>query len=189
MRTEPPWTADEIAALERWQTCGWVHPFTCRESAHGSLAPTRAGWVCLQCDYRQDWAHGHMLQGPPPNPLSYFGLAPAPLAPTRPDREGEARGALAERLHHIAGCQKGSVRTQRIIDWHLAEVAALASPPVVGARLAPRPDPAGVGGLTDEIVRAAFARFRHEAKYPCSQSAMREAIELALERLSTRGGE
>ena len=38
--------------------------------------------------------------------------------------------------------------------------------------------------LTDEIVRLAYHHFMHDAEFRCSASAMREAIELAIERMS-----
>lgn len=62
-----PWTDDEVAALNRFQTCGFVHEFTCIDD-HGSasrvLIARRDGWHCPSCGYRQDWAHRFMLQEP-----------------------------------------------------------------------------------------------------------------------------
>lgn len=63
-----PWTAAEVSALTRWQS-GPSHPFTCphRSTDHrtttdlGVLLATEQGWVCPDCDYRQDWAHRFML--------------------------------------------------------------------------------------------------------------------------------
>jgi hypothetical protein len=63
-----PWTDEEVAALERWQS-GPFHPFTCpnRREGHrvttdlGVLVPTGQGWTCPDCDYTQDWAHSFMI--------------------------------------------------------------------------------------------------------------------------------
>ena len=77
-QVRPPWTADQVAQLWRWQRCGWVHPFTCpnhgdefhtwKYATEGSdyLTPTEDGWCCDVCGYFQDWAHDFMLAGPPP---------------------------------------------------------------------------------------------------------------------------
>jgi hypothetical protein len=73
-----PFTPPQVEALNRWQRTPWVHPFTCgnrdapghREYGeahgqdHGTLTATRDGWRCPVCDYRQNWAHGFMLELP-----------------------------------------------------------------------------------------------------------------------------
>lgn len=63
-----PWTDEQVAALNRWQKSGVVHPFTCGnrdKSGHGwdrevgdygVLEATPGGWVCRACGYRQPWA-------------------------------------------------------------------------------------------------------------------------------------
>lgn len=51
-----PWSSDEVAALIRHQASSNRHPYTCLRSSHRVLVPTTDGWVCLDCDYRQDWA-------------------------------------------------------------------------------------------------------------------------------------
>ena len=61
-KTVPPWTDEEVAALNRWQANPRVHSFTCgTDSAHRVLVATRDGWVCRDCEYRQHWAHAFML--------------------------------------------------------------------------------------------------------------------------------
>lgn len=71
--TRAPWTAAQVAVLNRWQACTWLHPFTCRSGCRRvPLVATPEGWRCLDCDYRQDWAHRVMLSEPPPNPLARF---------------------------------------------------------------------------------------------------------------------
>ncbi len=60
-------TPDEVKSLNAFQR-SWVrHPFTCvngRDARHfdgeGVLLATERGWVCLYCDYTQDWAYGFM---------------------------------------------------------------------------------------------------------------------------------
>ena len=66
-----PFSAAEVDALNRFQRCGFVHPFTCANSHEGDrdLVATRAGWICCHCDYRQDWAHRAMLKEPV-NPMA-----------------------------------------------------------------------------------------------------------------------
>lgn len=73
-RVVAPWSSEQVEGLAHHQfdppAPGWdKHPYTCgnrkdgqhRYSAEGHdfgvLIPTPAGWVCLDCDYTQDWAH------------------------------------------------------------------------------------------------------------------------------------
>ena len=71
-----PWTDAQVAALNRFQTSGRFHPFTCggkrTDEAHrayrrehggdlGQLVATTNGWVCPVCGYTQDWAHAAMF--------------------------------------------------------------------------------------------------------------------------------
>lgn len=76
-----PWTVEQVAALNRWQNTGHVHPFTCgndrMDAAHvtyqaghpdqdfGQLVASIHGWFCPVCSYRQDWAHDFMAAAPP----------------------------------------------------------------------------------------------------------------------------
>lgn len=73
-----PFTAEQVAELGRWQTAGWVHPFTCGNGAlhagyHVILMPTTKGWICPddRCDFTQDWCHPFMADGslPAKSPL------------------------------------------------------------------------------------------------------------------------
>lgn len=55
-----PFTADQVAALNQWQTGLEFHPYTCGNCHPGPrnlIARIGAGWVCPTCDYTQDWAH------------------------------------------------------------------------------------------------------------------------------------
>ena len=99
----PPWTEEQLDALWRWQTCGWVHEFTCPnhgDSDHkrffaavdciDALTPTADGWVCPACAYTQNWAHRFMLTAPPPNPLTFLGAGDAKLSSTaNPDADSD----------------------------------------------------------------------------------------------------
>ena len=67
-------TADQILALNQFQTLGRFHPFTCPNRGdgehrmfngdEGALVATRRGWICPWCDYTQDWAHAMMASLP-----------------------------------------------------------------------------------------------------------------------------
>lgn len=71
-----PFTDEQVAQLLRWQTAGFVHPFTCASEVadHPSgvmLVPARAGWICPlpTCGFTQNWAHSYMADGTlPDNP-------------------------------------------------------------------------------------------------------------------------
>lgn len=59
----PPWTAEQVAGLNAFQHQGGMHPFTCgNDSRHRVLVATHDGWECLDCDYRQTWAHAFMAR-------------------------------------------------------------------------------------------------------------------------------
>lgn len=61
-------TLDEVKSLNAFQRAGVRHPFTCcwnsRDANHldceGVLVATQHGWICLYCDYTQDWAYAWM---------------------------------------------------------------------------------------------------------------------------------
>lgn len=61
-RTDAPWTTDQVASLNAYQACGYMHPFT-----HGDgdeqvdLVATTDGWV-RKAGGRvvQGWAHEFM---------------------------------------------------------------------------------------------------------------------------------
>jgi hypothetical protein len=62
-----PWTPEQVAALNRFQAEGGMHPFTCgNDHATGALhlVAHEDGWHCWlpDCDYRQDWAHAFMAE-------------------------------------------------------------------------------------------------------------------------------
>lgn len=68
---KPPWTPEQVAALNAHQHAGEFHPYTCGNrndeahhlyaaeqghGDHGILLATTDGWMCPVCDYRQCWA-------------------------------------------------------------------------------------------------------------------------------------
>lgn len=64
-----PFTKEQVRALQRYQKCGFMHPFTCcsdnRCNRHeredqGVLIPTENGWVCPCGNYKQNWTHAFM---------------------------------------------------------------------------------------------------------------------------------
>lgn len=66
-----PFTIAQVDALNRFQRAGHVHPFTCGNDHSGDkdLVATKDGWICPNCDYRQDWAHAAMAGELPPHPF------------------------------------------------------------------------------------------------------------------------
>ena len=61
-------TADIINMVEKFQSCGWVHPMTCgNNSAHKLLIPIeKDGKVilaCEDCEYEQSWIPEVVLDG------------------------------------------------------------------------------------------------------------------------------
>lgn len=72
-RIEAPWSDLTVERLNAYQGQTNTHPFTCRnrndgnhvetrpQTDLGQLVATNAGWVCLDCDYTQNWAHSGMV--------------------------------------------------------------------------------------------------------------------------------
>lgn len=66
-----PFTAEQVANLNEFQTAGFVHPFTCggnrtdehHKDGQGVLVATEAGWHCPYCPYTQQIAHDFMADG------------------------------------------------------------------------------------------------------------------------------
>ena len=82
-----PWSAEQVASLNGYQSSNAGHPFTCGnppcrsggenpESRYANLRATADGWRCDWCGYMQDWAWGFMAdlswQQPGPWPLAVF---------------------------------------------------------------------------------------------------------------------
>ena len=66
-----PWTEDQVKNLNAWQQFPYWHPYTCgNDSRHEDLVATKDGWICKNCDYRQDWAMAILATPPPPDELT-----------------------------------------------------------------------------------------------------------------------
>lgn len=56
-----PFNKHQVHMLNVWQKRGNFHPFTCgNNSNHEPLIATTDGWICLECNYTQNWAHEFM---------------------------------------------------------------------------------------------------------------------------------
>ncbi len=64
-----PFSSDQVLSLNAFQGHRGWHPFTCPNRGDGKhemttdlgvLVALKEGWVCLDCDYAQDWAHAWM---------------------------------------------------------------------------------------------------------------------------------
>lgn len=60
-----PFTDKQVAGLNYYQKSGGFHEFTCGGKNHPSetdntLIATNEGWICPNCDYKQNWAHSFM---------------------------------------------------------------------------------------------------------------------------------
>ncbi|MFE7535235.1 hypothetical protein ACFU67_13295 [Streptomyces rhizosphaericola] len=97
-----PWSSEQVAALEQFQTASGMHPFTCGADQHSQpprLVPSHSGWYCPDpaCDYRQDWAHAFMA-----DPVAWpkpFGERHGPTPEQAREAVLAARGQGLERLH------------------------------------------------------------------------------------------
>jgi len=61
-RLDAPFDPLHVWALNRFQKCGVVEPFTC--SYGHVLIARKEGWVCRSCGYIQTWAWKEMLVDP-----------------------------------------------------------------------------------------------------------------------------
>ncbi|MFF3998584.1 hypothetical protein ACFYX8_35410 [Streptomyces cyaneofuscatus] len=108
-----PWSSEQVAALEQFQTSSGMHPFTCggdRHSLPPSLVPSHSGWYCPDpaCDYRQDWAHAFMT-----DPTTW----PKPFGDRHGPTPEEARDAvLAAISNHSAANIPGATTEQLPAD-------------------------------------------------------------------------
>jgi hypothetical protein len=61
VKVHAPFTESQVEALNRFQSCGRVHPFTCPKHDQDLIAEV-SGWRCpvFGCLYVQDWAHDFM---------------------------------------------------------------------------------------------------------------------------------
>ena len=75
-RIYAPFNEDQVDALNKFQSLGYIHPFTCPNNHGGEriLEARESGWVCPDCNYTQNWAHDFMgeVDCHPVNPMSFF---------------------------------------------------------------------------------------------------------------------
>lgn len=59
-----PWSDRQVASINSFQQCNYVHSFTCGE-CRNDLVAKHFGFVCPTkgCEYRQDWCHEFMADG------------------------------------------------------------------------------------------------------------------------------
>lgn len=73
-RSYAPWSGEEVDSLNGFQRSGAMHPLTCPSRGDGqhvarpevdlgTLTATSVGWICPDCDYRQNRAHEFMVNG------------------------------------------------------------------------------------------------------------------------------
>jgi hypothetical protein len=67
-----PWTAEQVAAIQAWQDCGWVHEMTCPNGCGVPLEATPEQLVCPACGYWQKWVPAVVLGPLPPDPQTMF---------------------------------------------------------------------------------------------------------------------
>lgn len=53
-----PWNPLFVGKLNAFQADPRYHQYTCEQSYHRPLVATLNGWICEDCSYTQDWAHG-----------------------------------------------------------------------------------------------------------------------------------
>lgn len=66
MRSNAPWTEEQVNNLNEYQAFRQHHPFTCGTKGcnHVSLVATKDGWTCPNCKkWVQTWAHDFMADG------------------------------------------------------------------------------------------------------------------------------
>jgi hypothetical protein len=78
----PPWTPEQVKALNAYQRGRLMHPFTCPHRGDGNhneelgdlgvLIAHADGWRCPSCGYTQGWAHAFMAD--PSLPVDVWGF-------------------------------------------------------------------------------------------------------------------
>lgn len=54
-----PWSLQQVVELNIQQSMDDRHGYTCGNAGggHRPLIATQSGWVCPDCDYKQNWFH------------------------------------------------------------------------------------------------------------------------------------
>lgn len=69
-RVRAPWSDEQVSAINRYQTQGVFHPFTCRNCRDGELVAARDGLNCPKCqDSYQDWCFDFMASWKEESPV------------------------------------------------------------------------------------------------------------------------
>lgn len=116
LKIPTPWTPAQARALNIYQQRGWMHPFTCRNRGDGNhmgegeLFALESGWVCLYCDYIQDWAWEFMFD-PPKNPLEGASM---PSDAAVPSNDGPERNETPHQ--RLEAWANGVIQAEPI--WH-----------------------------------------------------------------------
>lgn len=105
-----PWSSEQVAALEQFQTISGMHPFTCgvdRHSLPPRLVPSQSGWHCPDpaCDYRQDWAHKFMAA-----PTTW----PRPFGDRHGPTPAEARNAIRAAISNQSAANIPGATTEQL---------------------------------------------------------------------------
>ncbi len=78
------WTEEQIANLESYQQCQYVHPYTC--ICGESLIPYKEGWECDECGYHQNWCLKSIAS------MNWTDYNPFSALISQADEEGEGVG-------------------------------------------------------------------------------------------------
>lgn len=91
------WTPDQVASLNAYQECGFLHPFThhCPEHGKVDLLAMEDGWNCPLCAVRSDkvsgpvqtWCHGFMADWSWRGMDPFAGIEPYADSSESPDSE------------------------------------------------------------------------------------------------------
>jgi hypothetical protein len=58
-----PFTNQQVELLNQFQGSGKFHSFTCgSDNCRSILIATTNGWICPNCDYKQNWCHSFMVK-------------------------------------------------------------------------------------------------------------------------------
>ena len=113
-KIRPPWTPEQVAALNEFQRRGGMHPFTCVCNSNKILLATGKGWLCPSgCGYTQDWAHAFMAD-PGAWPKPPFGGRHGPT----PDEVQASISNDTSHLHRLRDQLAAELDKARRADQH-----------------------------------------------------------------------
>lgn len=153
MQLIAPWTAEQVVALNKWQSDGRVHEFKCK-IGH-TLIATKEGWVCQPgCDYTQDWCHDYMANGTVEEFKPWATAAP-PEKMSDAEKMASLLREIQEWMLAAVPCEDGASDDERTALCNRIDEAARRLAPRVGdetlqeaaARAVEDNIPKGLGGL------------------------------------------